>query len=645
LRRRQRITPTALAAGVATGLALWAQIPVGTAATDPDIALAEKYSPVVRLVAQPEPCGHGEPYDPTDVRSVLGNSDVALRGPWDTTNIVKVAPTARDLEAGLLGYHLDFPFDALSPGCNYEQWSDQISAGVPPTTYAHVARDPDYPGRIALQYWFFYVYNDFNDKHEGDWEMIQLDFDAPDAEAALRTAPTRVGYSQHEGAEAADWGDRKLELVDGTHPVVYPAEGSHANFFSSNLYLGRSAAQGVGCDNTVGPSRQLLPQVAVVPTDRGAYLHEYPWLGFLGRWGEKHSGFYNGPTGPNTKPQWEHPISWSETSWRDSAFAIPAGKSVGTGVADVFCGAVARGSNLLTAIVRNPTPVVVIGGVLLALVIWLASRTRWNLTTPFRLRHRRPWGSLVTTSGRLYRQRPRLFVGIGLLFLPLGVVIAAIQYLVFHATPLSSLVESVGASNAFVAGLALSLGVVLTIFGLTVVQAVTAHAMVELDEQREVAALGAFRLGLHEIPKLLGTLVLAAIVITVLTLTVIGVPLAIWLAVRWSLLAQVIALEDVRPRRALRRSGALVRRHWLRAASITFGLAVFGLLLGPIAGAILLLVTSASFDLVNLIASGIYAVAMPFVAIATTYLYFDLLVRHQLAGRSKATATELPAEI
>jgi hypothetical protein len=29
-----------------------------------------------------------------------------------------------------------------------------------------VATDPAHPGTLALQYWFFYVFNDFNNKHE-----------------------------------------------------------------------------------------------------------------------------------------------------------------------------------------------------------------------------------------------------------------------------------------------------------------------------------------------------------------------------------------------------------------------------------------------------------------------------------------------
>src|SRR4051812_24613613 len=177
-----------------------ALVPSATAA-DADTELAQRYAPVVRLVQQDEPCGHGEAYQPTDVNAVLGNTDVALRGPWDTTNVVKVAPTAQDLSKGLFGYHLDFPGNALSPGCTYDEWSHQISASSPATVYAHIAAEPAHPGQLALQYWFFYVFNDFNDKHEGDWEMIQLNFDASDAAEALTKNPSEVGFSQHEGAE------------------------------------------------------------------------------------------------------------------------------------------------------------------------------------------------------------------------------------------------------------------------------------------------------------------------------------------------------------------------------------------------------------------------------------------------------------
>ena len=257
----------------------------------------------MRLVAYRGGCGPGEPYIPIDVNLLFGEPTVALRGPWGN-DLVAIAPTAQDLAKGLYEYHLDFPGSALSPGCSYLNWQRRLTPGHPPVVYAHVATDPGFPGKLALQYWFFYVFNDWNNLHEGDWEMIQLDFDASTPTQALTRTPVDVGYSQHEGAERAAWRSDKLELVDGTHPVVYPAAGSHANFYGAGLYLGASASEGVGCDDTRGPSYDVRTVVRTIPSTAAAAKEAAPWIAFEGRWGEQHPAFFNGPTGPNLKKQW-----------------------------------------------------------------------------------------------------------------------------------------------------------------------------------------------------------------------------------------------------------------------------------------------------------------------------------------------------
>ena len=165
--------------------------------------------------------------------------------------VVRKAPTAADLYGKGEGYWLDFPGDPLHAGCSYEEWFNRIAAGKPTTAYAHIVEER---GQLALQYWFYYPFNDWNNKHESDWEMIQLVFDAASAEEALGQTPALVGYSQHEGAESANWDDDKLEKRNG-HPVVYPGAGSHANQFVQAVYLGHSAQTGFGCDDTRGPTR------------------------------------------------------------------------------------------------------------------------------------------------------------------------------------------------------------------------------------------------------------------------------------------------------------------------------------------------------------------------------------------------------
>ena len=105
----------------------------------------------------------------------------------------------------------------------------------------------------------------------------------------------------------------------------------------------------------------------------------------------------------------------------------------------------------------------------------------------------------------------------------------------------------------------------------------------------------------------------------------------------------MVELEDVGALAALRRSRRLVRGHWLKVASLVVAGAGLVLLLGPLIGALLSLATNAPFWLVNVVAGAIYALAMPFVALTTAYLYFDCRVRDEL--RTEEVGDRLPAEI
>ena len=74
--------------------------------------------------------------------------------------------------------------------------------------YGHARRDAQ--GRLWLQYWLFYYYNDFQllgpllsgGKHEGDWELVQLRLNAAEQ-------PDQVVYSQHTHSESKAWKDVK----------------------------------------------------------------------------------------------------------------------------------------------------------------------------------------------------------------------------------------------------------------------------------------------------------------------------------------------------------------------------------------------------------------------------------------------------
>ncbi|MGH3507694.1 MAG: hypothetical protein ACRDO2_10870, partial [Nocardioidaceae bacterium] len=134
-----------------TGLA---PVMAASAAQGDDAAreLAERYAPVVRLQVADDACDKGEHFQPTDVEAVLGDRQVALRGPWTPADLISVAPEGAQLGDGLPGYFLDFPGNALRPGCTYAEWSALINAQFAPTVYAHVATDATHPDQIVLQY-------------------------------------------------------------------------------------------------------------------------------------------------------------------------------------------------------------------------------------------------------------------------------------------------------------------------------------------------------------------------------------------------------------------------------------------------------------------------------------------------------------
>ena len=632
----RRVTILALAAAAA---ALF--FPAGASADlAHEHALADRFAPVVRLVAQDEECGPGEPFEPIDVDLLFGENTVALRGPWNASDLVKIAPEATDL-AHRFEYHLDYPGSALDPGCDYELWNRHLTEGSPPTVYAHVATDPGHPGQLSLQYWFFYVYNQFNNLHEGDWEMIQLDFEAADAGEALSQPPVRVGYSSHEGAESASWGDDKLEIVDGTHPVVYPADGSHANKFGDALYLGSSAEAGVGCDDTEGPHREIRPVVKTIPSDPTAAAEAYPWITFAGRWGELQKAFFNGPTGPNLKTQWTEPIEWSG-DWRDRSYAVPAGGLFGTHATDFFCVAVEQGSRGLVQLLRSPLAFLIVLVTVLALAIFVITRTTWSPVAPLRVARRRSAGQILRASARMYVRHAPLFLGLGIVFIPLGMVISLVQVAVlggFGLVGVSVSGESAGAVVLFVTALGMSLA----LFGLALLQGATSCALARLDAGEPIGSVEAYRLTLAKGRALFGSLSLAVFGGLVLVGTGILIPVAAWLAVRWAFLAQAIVIEDTTALGSLRRSSRLVRHRWLRVAGLVGVGALLALLAGPFIGALLILLTDAPLALMNVLAGIVYALAMPFVALVTTYLYFDARVRQELPA--ERDPDELPAEI
>jgi hypothetical protein len=231
----------------------------------------------------------------------------------------------------------------------------------------------------------------------------------------------------------------------------------------------------------------------------------------------------------------------------------------------------------------------------------------------------------------MYRRRMSLFVGIGLLFVPIALLIALLQTVVTRASSVAG-ISTGGEGGGLLVLLVVAVGTALTLLALGFVQMATAWALVEIDAGRPVGALRAYRLAAGSLRSLFVALMIAVLAVLLFTGSLVLIPIAVWLAVRWALIAPVIELEGLSPFEALRRSGRLVRQKWLKVGSLTILGAAIALVAGPLLGALLILVTNAPLPIVDVVAGIVYAVTLPFVALTTAYVYFDMRVRDELAG-------------
>ena len=612
--------------------------PLAQAQSDAAVTLAQTYSPVAAMRLQTAPCGPGEPFRPTVVNLVLGNSSVVLRDA--VGRVVKRAPTARDLSAAPDSDYLDLPGDPLNPGCNYEREFRHWVGSRRPSVYAHVATDPGHPGKLAVQYWFYYTFNDFTDKHESDWEMAQVDFDAGTAERALKTGPYEVDLAQHAGGERGSWEDDPKLAKQGTHPISYVATGSHADYFQSELYLGKGGTAIFGCDDTRDADSRLQLNTIVLPNTPVPSDSPYAWLNFAGRWGQLESGINNGPFGPASHYAWSHPISWAD-SLRTSSVAVPTVRVVGVSPTSFFCSGTTYVASVVDWGALHP---IVFLALLLAVLLWLgliARRTTWRPFQPHPLRRARDGGQILRSSRRIYRENAPTFIGIGLIFIPISVVAGAAQWVLFHVTDVDHFVALDGKGGAGTAALAVLIGGIAGAIAAAAVTAAVSAALNEIDAGRPVRAMWAYKLAARNLRALSGATALEIGMIIVLTLIVVGIPVAIWLFVRTSLFAQASVLEQRSALASIRTSARLTRGRWWRTFGFTALIDVIAILSGPVLGVMILLMTSQSLTFINLIGSIIYALTVPYAAIALTLYYFDLQARPApLRARSAAHAIQ-----
>lgn len=208
-----------------------------------------------------------------------------------------------------------------------------ISTRAEPLIFARVVPYGS-QGQTVIQYWLFYYDNPWVNHHEGDWEMVQVIL-------GDSREPLYAVYSQHHGGSRRIWS--QVEKTVDNRPIVYVANGSHANYFKPYNYY-----QVIGIDNAHGQSSRDDSSIQEIPPNLPN------WSYFSGHWGDKGSSDpreQDGARSPGFQgDKWDDPLKWGmQRTWDETgihngtikmrttiiapfdvhAYELPSGKHVG----------------------------------------------------------------------------------------------------------------------------------------------------------------------------------------------------------------------------------------------------------------------------------------------------------------------------
>jgi len=270
-------------------------------------ALLARHVPI--LVLHP-----AERFAPVSVAGFLADAELQRKtaSGWE--------PVPGPLPAGGADLRLDQRLcsarEGMAAGSCYAQ--AEAAHGTAPVVYGAAFRSG---GRIALQYWLWYPYNDYSPTvpagevwvvHEGDWEAVSILLD-------LKGRPLLVALSRHSAGVRREWAKAPKR---GVRPLVYVGLGSHANVFGPGEHpLDRRAepvlvpiieAYGVRAVDHAARGRVVRPRLVRVSATSP------PWMAFAGSWGEE--GYLglpgrepiptgSGPRGPAFHDQWRRPVA------------------------------------------------------------------------------------------------------------------------------------------------------------------------------------------------------------------------------------------------------------------------------------------------------------------------------------------------
>jgi hypothetical protein len=193
------------------------------------------------------------------------------------------------------------------------------------------------------------------------------------------------------------------------------------------------------------------------------------------------------------------------------------------------------------------------------------------------LRRERLLRQLGRSTIRIYATHWPLWMVLGAVMVPVSIGVSFLEQALgldwivdgLNSTAMEPVSELIGMSaGAFI--------------GATLVSVTVFAAMRDLDEGNRPTVPAVYRRVLDRGPAIIGEVVSFGLAIGLLSLIVIGIPVAINRAVAWAVGAQAVVFEDRRSWAGLKRSAELVKGSWWRVLGIIVLIALFVGLPGPL---------------------------------------------------------------
>jgi hypothetical protein len=293
-------------------------------------------------------------------------------------------------------------------------------------------------------------------------------------------------------------------------------------------------------------------------------------------------------------------------TWRSSSLRVPAASALGPSATGFFCTVVETGSGMLITFGTRPWLLLTIVLVSVACIGALF------------ISH---WGALGAAFG-MYRRHLRTLLGIGLVAIPIGIVFNGFVLLVRDYPPMDWVMQwfnDTANARLFAAVTigGLQQGVMVLVVTPPVIQAIK-----ELQAGRTPSGRECFRSGYRQFWPLAIGFVIVYATAGILVALVIGIPLAIWLSVRWQFCGQAAVLDRAATGRdAVWTSAIAVRGHWWQALGQALVFQMIAVLPGPLIGLLLLLGGKSTVQFANSASSLVYTITLPVSVIGLTLAY------------------------